>query len=59
MSFSAPGMSTKFGDFAAGMDFDTQYILNLMSRMHDFHPNNSTPSIFYGSNLIHTYLIAH
>ena len=41
------------------MDFDTQYILNLMSRMHAFHLNNSTPSIFYGSNLIHTYLTAH
>ena len=48
LGFCAPEMLTKFWGFAAGMDFDTQYFLNLMSQMHDFCLSNSIPSIFYG-----------
>ena len=36
VGFCAPEMSTKFWDFAAGTDFDTSYILNGVSQMHDF-----------------------
>ena len=58
VGFCAPEMSTKFWDFAVGMDFDTSYILNEMSQMHDFCPSNSVPTIFYGNNHFAIYLIA-
>ena len=40
-----------YDNFAAGMDFDTSYILNEMSQMHDLCPSNCVPPIFYGNNL--------
>ena len=30
---------------------------NWIPQIHDFHPSNSTPSIFYGSNLFYLYVI--
>ena len=52
--FSDPEMLTKVSDFAAGIDFATQQILNLTSWMYDICPSNGISSIFYGNNLIHT-----
>ena len=54
--FCALEISTKFWDFAAGMDFGTSYILSKMSQMHDFHPNNSATIIYYRNNYFNNYL---